>query len=399
MSEATAIERQRSRKTAVAASNSLFGVYQERSVDQRARDGYVNIYQRNTKKLKKNRAPKSRLGRLLHRGDSQAVLSNLVAAQEIQVLSSERKIADQAKYLKFLESFTLDIESVRALPELTQHSKVELETLSVSAFRTYMSKWFELSVVSYCDLAGLQASSKAEIASNESLPIEQRSTALLDWLESEKEDASCYLLSELESTNNEAWQSWLVLLSEDTWFDDPKDRARLIEKLLEIAKSRSLSRVSTDELVVRKALRRAGMLLPADRLPELLQFTHLASGIKAEVLGVFRAVLEIDQPSGKLEDSMNRIRELALTYANPDVYSMGPIDSMLFDALVTLAILGDAKLVEVLASVKSLARPFLLNQLSQTLSKLIESSSFPIHGRQEIHRALREIEQLVAPGN
>jgi hypothetical protein len=152
-------------------------------------------------------------------------------------------------------------------------------------------------------------------------------------------------------------------------------------------------------LVIRKALRRAGMLLPADRLPELLQFTHLASGVKAEVLGVFRAVLEIDQPSGKLEDSMNRIRELALTYANPDVYSMGPIDSMLFDALVTLAILGDAKLVEVLASVKSLARPFLLNQLSQTLSKLIESSSFPVHGRQEIHRALREIEQLVAPGN
>lgn len=399
MSDAIAVRRHGVRHASVTASNSLFGVYQEQSVDQRNSDGYVNVYQRSSGKPKRKRIPSSLLGTLLSRRGAQAVLSSLAAAKEIQIRSGDRRFTDQATYRIFLESLTPDVESVRAITELARQSKADLESPSFSAFRNYMSKCLELSVVSFCDSADLQFSSEAEVAVNESLPIEKRSTALLDWLESEKQDASGYLLAELESTSNEAWQSWLVLLSEDTWFDDPKDRERLIDKLLEIAKSRSSSRKSTDELVIRKAIRRAGMLLPAERLSELLLFTHLTAGVKAEVLGVIRAVLEIDPPTKKDEDCIRRIRELALTYANPDVYSIGQIDSMLFDALVALAILGETAFEEVLSCVKRLERPFLLNQLSDTLSKLMASNSLPIHGKQEIIRALRKIEQVVATGS
>lgn len=388
MSEAILAGRQKKRRMPMLHCNPPFEIYAKgqskpKAARKRAQDSRLKeIYQRETV-CAERREP---------------------TADAVRFLTDDWKSTDRSWFHLFLELIIADIEETQLVPDSSKTLE-EIETKAVfeSDRRSFLSNWFgtksDVSVVSFCGFSRAELRSEADRAADTNLPIEQRSAALLEWLEIEQEDASAFLLSELESTDRLDWQAWLVLLAEESWFDDPADRARLVTKLLEIAKTRSSSRVSTDEVVVRKAIRRAGMLLPADRLSELLAFTNRTVGVTAEVLGVFRAVLEIDQPTTKLTDCIERIHQLAMTYANPDVYSIGQTDSMLFDALVILAILGDNKIEEVLASVKGLSRPFLLTQLSNALTELAGASTFPTYGRQEINTAIQRIEKMAGAGS
>lgn len=225
-------------------------------------------------------------------------------------------------------------------------------------------------------------------------PSQQRVSAFYEWLQDDPETASEYLLDELERSTDSQWLSWLVILSEDTWFDSENDRNRLIERLLSIASSSLEGSIETESVVTRKAIRRAGLLLPANQLSRLLPFTRADNVTRAETLAVIRSVLEVEQPTDSLPDCCERIRELTITFSNPDVYAIGQTDAMLFDCVVALALLGDPKLIDLLEALKKLKKPYLLSQLRESLKNIHSNRVSEGHGGQTVERALAEIERL-----
>lgn len=302
--------------------------------------------------------------------------------------------SDASAFAEYMRGLTVEIQrtgNFRLLPDMNH------KTFSVIS--TWLDWCSEFSVVSYRGLATPTDESHRDLACNTSVPEQTRAMAIAKWLEDDCDEASQFILQELITSTDVKWQAWLVSLSEDTWFDIPADRESLVEILFRIAHERCSIGQPADEIVAKIAIRRAGLLLPANDLDRLVEFTRFGNvHLTSVVLGVVRSVLEVEPTNTKLQLCLSRVHQLAITYSNPDVYSRGQIDAMLFDSLVVLALLEDPELEDVLARLSALQRPFLFGHLKDKLAD-IDSKAREVmesDGRKEVKSALAQIDRVVA---
>jgi hypothetical protein len=184
-------------------------------------------------------------------------------------------------------------------------------------------------------------------------------------------DAAAYLAEELSRVDIQPeWRDAAVFAAEDTHFP-PALRESVGEASLNIA-SALRNQPDAPEKVVWSALRRGASLLPTTKVDRLLAF--LAPGgtvdTRSVALQCVARMYEAEPPTTVPVAVADRAHRFAERFLDPDVFTPGEPSLIARNAVSALAAVGDPRLGDALAAVRSLGRPWLVRRVRDELNRV-----------------------------
>ncbi len=238
----------------------------------------------------------------------------------------------------------------------------------------------------------------AEIACDETLPVEHRAEALNEWMILESDQAVLFVLSELENGScNEEWLATLVFAAEDLRFDEEDQQNWLCRRLHEIAVEFRDRAESRFEQVVWSALRRFASLVPEEDAVELVEFVRYGNvDTRLVALQCIVNVFEAAPPRnpeifGRLAD---RVFELATKLLDPDVLVPGETSAIAEQTIVALAALGDQRLAGCVSRLAGLKIEWFSQVVQQNLTALLDCWE-----GHETHPSYQQLTATIADSN
>ncbi|MCX7424173.1 MAG: hypothetical protein NTW96_00825 [Planctomycetia bacterium] len=215
-----------------------------------------------------------------------------------------------------------------------------------------------------------------KIASDENAQTEDRVAALREWMTTDLQFASEFILNELgKSDLPEDWRHTLVFAAENAHFVTSDQQREACSRLRELARGLRHGRKAGTEHVVWSAMRRFASLLPPEEVGSLLEFLDREGSVDTRMVALqcvarlFEGAPPADTAS--VEPLANRVAELAEKFLDPDVFSSGENSGIARWAVVALAALGSPRLKYGLEHVKSLDKSWFSARVSQELRGLL----------------------------
>ena len=166
------------------------------------------------------------------------------------------------------------------------------------------------------------------------------------------------------------WRDAAVFVAEDTHF--PLElREGTSEALLNIV-SALRTQQDAPEKVAWSALRRGASLLPPERVERLLAFLTPGGSVdtRSVSLQCVSRLYEAEPPTKFPLAVADRAYRFAERFLDPDVFIPGEPSLIARNAVSALAALGDSRLVDSLADVRSLGRPWLTRRVKDDLNRI-----------------------------
>jgi hypothetical protein len=167
-----------------------------------------------------------------------------------------------------------------------------------------------------------------------------------------------------------AWRDAAVFAAEDTHFA-PALRESVGEALLNIT-SALRKQPEGPEKVVWSSLRRGASLLPTTKVDRLLAFLAPGGTIdtRSVALQCVARMYEAEPPTAVPVAVADRAHRFAERFLDPDVFTPGEPSLIARNSVSALAAVGDPRLGDALAAVRSLGRPWLVRRVRDELNRV-----------------------------
>ncbi len=193
-----------------------------------------------------------------------------------------------------------------------------------------------------------------------------------------EEDAARFVVEQLYREDlPRPWRDCLVLLAERVQFRDDIMRAKLRDRLFEIAATLSRSGDHTAKPIVFSAIRCYGSLIASEDAHSLLPFLEPARVIETRLVALQSIVhLFNSQPlqNGAAASSLaDRVFDLAEKFLDRDWLVAGEKAAIGQNATHALAAMGDPRLFACIERIKTLALPWLSRQVAAKLKATLDA--------------------------
>ena len=219
-------------------------------------------------------------------------------------------------------------------------------------------------------VALLDSRSVSSRVSDYTLDVEQRLEALREWLADDVQSVASYLLAELERTDVEpVWRRIVIYAVDTIRFEDVATRASLATALLHHASELRQSNSPEDLPAAMCAIRRAGSILPEDRVDELLPFLNRVGYVDTRLvtLQAIVAIYSSAPPNRDLTTIADRAGDLAMKHWDLDVFQAGDISALAIEATLVAAMLGCRQLSQIADLANGVSRRLLMKRLKTKL--------------------------------
>lgn len=233
-------------------------------------------------------------------------------------------------------------------------------------------------------------------ATDEGLPVASRALALHDWIEEDNDGAAEFVLRELQQAEDgQEWQSALVFATERIEFSGLDRQRRVASELRRIALALRGDGRPGVEAVVHCALARYGSLVEPANAAEFVEFLTPAGYVDTRLAALKSVVhlFEVSPPAEIVEITQlsDRIAEIAFKFVDRDVFLAGQNSAIAKEAIVALAALGDARLLELVRLALQVER----NWFRRELNERLEEVRWAQHGVAGDDAALRRLESAI----
>lgn len=233
-------------------------------------------------------------------------------------------------------------------------------------------------------------------ATDESLPIADRAQALQDWIEKDNDGAAEFVLRELQQAEDgQEWQFALVFATERIEFLGLDRQRQLANELRRIALALRGDGRSGVEPVVYCALARYGSLVEPANADGFIEFLTPVGYVDTRLAALKSIVhlFEVSPPAELVEITQlsDRIAELAFKFLDRDVFIAGQNSAIAKEAIVALAALGDARLLELVRLALQVER----NWFRRELNERLEEVRWAQHSVAADDTALRRLESAI----
>ena len=207
------------------------------------------------------------------------------------------------------------------------------------------------------------------------LPAATRLEAILKWARADMIAAAGFVLNELSKTTaSPDWRNALVFAADAVNFDSQAGRAKVCTELLRIARSMRDTQVQDDRPVVLCAIHRVGSIIPRSRVEELDEFLAPGSAIDTRLATLQTIVRIFEAVPPDNANLITGISDRAATLAEKrwdvDVFAAGEISALAIEGTITIAVLGDERLDQLLTDAESLGKPWVIRKLIRRLDEI-----------------------------
>ena len=206
--------------------------------------------------------------------------------------------------------------------------------------------------------------------SDSTLGTEVRLEALREWIADDVQSAAAYLLTELERTDLEpVWRRIVIYAVDTIRFEDAAVRASLATALLHHAAELRQSSSPDDLPAAMCAIRRAGSIIPEDRVAELLPFLNRMGFVDTRLVALQAvvAIYSAAPPNRDLTTIADRAGDLAMKHWDLDVFQAGGISALAIEATLVATMLGCRQLSQIADLANAVSRRLLMKRLKTKL--------------------------------
>jgi hypothetical protein len=236
--------------------------------------------------------------------------------------------------------------------------------------------------------------SPAERAADEGLPIAERAVALKRWIGEDNDAAAVFVSQQLQQADDgEDWQFALVFATESIEFVRDEFRAEVASELRRIALALRGDGRPGVEPVVYCALARFGSLVDASNADGFVQFLDPVGYVDTR-LAALKSIVHLFEMSPPRETHAvtrlcDRVAELAVKFLDGDVFLAGQNSAIAKEAIVAMAAVGDARLLELMRLALQVDRTWFRRELKRRLDEL--RALWVEHGVAGDHAAFRRL--------
>lgn len=236
-------------------------------------------------------------------------------------------------------------------------------------------------------------------AADEDLPIAERAAALKRWIEDDNHAAAVFVSQQLqEADDGEDWQFVLVFATESIEFVSDELQAEVASELRRIALALRGDGRPGVEPVVYCALARYGSLVDASNADGYVEFLDPAGYVDTR-LAALKSIIHLFEMSPPRDtDAATRLRdrvaELAMKFLDGDVFLAGQNSAIAKEAIVAMAAVGDARLLELMRLALQVDRNWFRRELKRRLDEL--RALWVEHGVAGDHAAFRRLVSAIA---
>lgn len=220
----------------------------------------------------------------------------------------------------------------------------------------------------------------------------QRLEALREWIADDPAAAGQYLIAELNQPSLEPdWRRIVIYAVDAIRFEDLAIRGSLATALLHHASELRQSNSPDDLPAAMCAIRRAGSILPEDRVDELLPFMNPMGFVDTRLvtLQAIVAIYSAAPPNRDLTSIADRAGDLAMKHWDLDVFQAGGISALAIEATLVATMLGCRQLSQIADLANGVSRRLLMKRLKTKLDAV--ASAWESNGASASHVArLRE---------
>ena len=221
----------------------------------------------------------------------------------------------------------------------------------------------------------------------------QRLEALREWIADDPAAAGQFLITELNQSHLEpTWRRIVIYAVDVIRFEDIAIRASLATALLHHAAELRQSSSPDDLPAAMCAIRRAGSILPEDRVDELLPFLNRVGFVDTRLVAL-QAVVAIYMaapPNRDLTTIADRAGDLAMKHWDLDVFQAGDISALAIEATLVATMLGCCQLSQIVDKANAVGRRLLMKRLKTKLEAVASAWDSNMVSSDQVAR-LREI--------
>lgn len=209
----------------------------------------------------------------------------------------------------------------------------------------------------------------------------QRLEALREWIADDPAAAGHYLIAELNQPSLEPdWRRIVIYAVDTIRFEDIAIRASLATALLHHANELRQSSSPDDLPAAMCAIRRAGSILPEDRVDELLPFLSQMGFVDTRLVALqaIVAIYSAAPPNRDLTTIADRAGDLAIKKWDLDNFQAGDISALAIEVTLVAAMLGCRQLSQIVDKANAVGRRLLMKRLKtklETVASAWESNS------------------------